>query len=272
MARGKAIGAAVTAALLAASGVWAAHDSIISSFPTPAEYTEGLAYDGTQLYLASTSLPLVWRINPVTGSVIASYTPAPLPLGVITGLAYQGGYLWLGVYSGAGATLCRANPTTGSVSASYNVPGVTICDGIAADANYLYVSNNFATNPRLFKFSPGAGSVVASWTVYTKYPGGLDIITHVPTSTQVLLNVGNVDGWTYVYDLNGVYRSGEEFLIDAPCSTTHFVGDLATVDSTHFYFSSDEMGYIYYESLDWYGQEFPGVAPTTFGKIKALYR
>jgi hypothetical protein len=100
----------------------------------------------------------------------------------------------------------------------------------------------------------------------------LTAITHVPTSKKVLLNLGNVDGWVYIFDLNGTRHEGEQFKIDAPCPASSFSGDLATRDDTHIFFASTHLKQIYEHQINWGGQEEYAVAPTSFGKVKALFR
>ncbi len=250
---------------------WAARDKIIASYPTPTQYPSGLAFGGGVLYLAEFSTMRIYGLNPNTGSVISSFIPSPKPRGTFMyGLAYSSGYLWAD--TGDPTRLYKIAPTTGSVVASYTAAGVSAGDGIAADADYVYVANNSATSFYIYKFSPTSGTVVKSWTG-AKYPSGLNIITHVPTQKKVLMNLGNVDGWVCIFDLNGTRHEGEQFKIDAPCPETHFTGDLATRDNTHIFFASGYLKQIYEHEIDWGGKpEEPGIAPASFGKIKALYR
>jgi len=252
-------------------GVRAASDKIVGSFAAPATVISGLAYGENVLFLSDPLNMTVFRLDPASGSVLSSFTPTPAPGAGFAGLAYNGGYLWgntpVGTYR-----LFKMNPATGSVVASFALAGISSPEGLAADATYVYVSNNDPNATRIFKLNQSNGSLVASWNVLTKYPGGLDPILHVPTSTPVLLNVGTVGGWTYIYDLFGVVRAGEEFKIDVPCPPSNYVGDLAAKDDTHFYFASTYLKAVYELELDWNGQEYFNVAPRSFGKIKALYR
>ncbi len=264
----------VILALVLAGGVavpgWAAHDKIIASYPTPTQYASGLTFGDGVLYLADFVTMMIYKLNPDTGSVMSSFIPSPKPRGTFMyGLAYSSGYLWAD--TGSPTRLFKIAPSTGSVVGSYAVTGVSTGDGIAADADYVYFSNNSATAFYIYKFSPTSGTVVKSWTG-AKYPAGLNIITHVPTHKKVLMNLGNVDGWVYIFDLDGTRHEGEQFKIDAPCPQNQYVGDLATRDDTHIFFASTYLNRLYEHEIDWGGQEEPAVAPASFGKIKALYR
>lgn len=260
-------------ALLCASAppnAWAARDKIINSFPSPTTAPVGLTYGGGVLYLGDFLSKTIYRMDPDNGSVLGSYVPSPKPAGTFMyGLAYSSGYLWAA--TGAPTRLFRITPATGSVVASYAGIGIQNGNGIAAEGAYVYVANNSSSSVYIYKFHPGSGSVVSSWAG-AKYPGGLTAITHVPTSKEVLLNLGNVDGWVYIFDLNGTRHEGEQFKIDAPCPESYFTGDLARRDKTHIFFASGYLKKIYEHEIDWGGQEEFAVEPTSFGKVKALFR
>jgi hypothetical protein len=261
--------ACVLAGAMAVPG-WAAGDKIIASYPTPTQYPSGLTFGGGVLYLADFVTMRIYGLDPNNGSVMSSFIPSPKPRGTIMyGLAYSSGYLWAD--TGDPTRLYKVVPTTGSVVGSYTVNGVSAGEGIAADADYVYVANNSASAFYIYKFSPTSGTVVKSWTG-AKYPSGLNIITHVPTNKKVLMNLGNVDGWVYIFNLDGTRHEGEQFKIDAPCPETHFTGDLATRDNKHIFFASGYLKQIYEHEINWGKQEYPAVSPTSFGRIKALYR
>ena len=254
----------------AAPGAWAARDKIVNSFPAPTQTPNGLTYGGGDLYLGDNVNMRIYRMNANTGSVISSFIPSPKPGGrFMYGLAYSSGYLWAN--TGDPTRLYKMVPASGSVVASYTVSAISAGEGIAADASYVYVANNSSTAFYIYKFSPASGTVVKSWAG-AKYPSGMNIITHVPTSKQVVMNLGNVDGWVYIFDLNGVRHDGEQFKIDAPCPESFFTGALAPRDKTHIFFASSYLDVIYEHEIDWGGQEEYAGEPTSFGRIRALFR
>ncbi|MGD8717409.1 MAG: hypothetical protein PVH29_01180 [Candidatus Zixiibacteriota bacterium] len=255
--------------VLASPAARAASDRIVASYATPTNYPYGLAYADGTLYLGDYVTKTVYQIDPDNGSVMGSYVPTPAPNGYMYGLAYSSGYLW--ATAGSPARLYRMETTSGSVVSSYAVSGVSAGNGLAADADYIYLANNNYPDYYVYKYSISGGSVVSSWNG-AKYPDGLTVINHVPTSQNVLLNLGNIDGWVQIYDLDGTLHEGEQFLIDAPCPETNYVGDLATKDDTHIFFASDYLKVLYELEINWGGQEEPAVEPVSFGRVKALFR
>ncbi len=270
---GRYIKAAILAVSLvsaAAVPARAAGDKIINSFPAPTQYPTGLTFGDDILYLSDSVTMTIYRMNPDTGSVIGSYVPSPKPAGrFMYGLAYASGYLWAD--TGDPTRLYKIIPASGSVVASYAATGVSAGEGIAADAGYVYIANNSSSHFYVYKFSPSSGTIVKSWAG-AKYPSGLNIITHVPTQKKVLMNLGNVDGWVYIYGLNGEPYEGQQFKIDVPCPEGYFTGDLATRNDTHIFFASSYFKRVYEHEINWGKQEYPAVNPTSFGRIKALYR
>ncbi len=249
----------------------AASDSVITSWPAPAQVISGLAYGDNTIFLSDPLNNVVYRIDPITHSVIGSFAPVPPGAG-ISGLSYDGGYLW--AVTGYDRRLYKMTSTVGSIVASWPLTAISMPNCLGTDAGFAYISNYDQNAPYIYKLIQATGSIVQTWTtsVHTKYPYGLDVITRVPSNEKVIMNCGNIDGWVYFYDINGNRFDGEEFKIDAPVADGHFAGDLATKDDTHFYFACVDNGYVYEMALDWYEQEYPAVAPASFGKIKALYR
>jgi len=260
----------VALGVVMAAPVWAAHDIIISSFPSPTNYPTGLAYGDDVLYLADYGYKWIYLLTGDTGSIISSY--AFTRPGSLYGLAYDAGYLWVVTRTTAGSRLYRVVPSSGSLVASFELTQPKSPDGLACDGDYLYIANNDVTLTRVFKIVKTTGSLQASYNVYTKYPGGLELTTHGATMTPVLLSLGNIDGWCWIYGVNGTWYSGEQFLIDVPCPVAKFNGDLAVKDTDHFYFASDHFNFIYYEKIIWTENEYPAVVPASLGRVKAIYR
>jgi hypothetical protein len=262
----------VASAIIAAASApaWAASDKIVGSYPSPTKYPYGLAFGGGTLYVADSVSMMIYRLNPNTGSVMGSFVPAPKPSGnFMYGLAYSSGYLW--ATTGSPARLFKITAAGGSVVGSYGISAASAASGLAADANYVYVANNDVAATRVFKYHKTSGSLARSWPG-AKYPDGATVIKHVPTGRNVVLNLGNVDGWVMIFELNGTRHDGKQFKIDAPCGESNFVGDLAMRDDTHIFFAANYLKYIYEHEINWGGQEEHAVEPFSFGKIKALYR
>ena len=79
------------------SGLVFAEDSeeidcgIVSSFASPGPSPQGLAWDGTHLWLADDSTDTIYKINPLDGFVDFSFSSPGLEP---KGLTYEGTYLW----------------------------------------------------------------------------------------------------------------------------------------------------------------------------------
>jgi hypothetical protein len=266
--RRSVVGLVIIAA--ASAPAWAASDKIVGSYPSPTKYPYGLTYGAGTLYVGDSVTMMIYRLDPGNGSIMGSFVPAPKPSGnFMYGLAYSPGYLWA-ITSGP-ARLYKITSAGGSVVGSYGISATSAGNGLAADATYVYVANNDAAKAQVFKYRQADGSLVDSWPG-AKYPDGATVIRHVPTSRNVLLNLGNVDGWVYIFELNGTRHDGEQFKIDAPCGESNYVGDLAMKDDTHIFFAANYLKYIYEHEIDWGGQEEHAVRPVSYGKIKALYR
>jgi len=265
-----AVYVAVAAVGAGGSIAGAASDTILASFASPAAFPYGLTYAGDTLYLGDAVSMTIFRLNPDTGSVMGSFIPSPKPAGsFMYGLASTPGYLW--AVTNSPSRLFRIDVSSGSVTNSYTLTGVSAADGLAAEGDYIYVANSSTTAFYVYKYYPPTGSLVDSWAS-GKYPSGLCVITHVPTSQRVLFNLSNVDGWVLIYGLNGQPYAGQAFKIDAPCGEGNYAGDLATRDDTHIYYAANYLKQIYYLGINWGKNEVPAVVPTSFGKIKALYR
>lgn len=264
-----AVGALLAANILIGPAAQAASDKIINSFPAPSPNSYGLAYGNNILFVSDCESKAIYRLNPDTGSVFSSYIPTPQPAGKIPGLGFANKRLWCTGVQPDNTRLYRMRPATGSVEASYAVTGIKAGDGAAAYGAYVYISDNSPVNYHVSTFHPASGTVVKTWAG-AKFPGGLTAITHLPTKNKVVLNIGTVDGWVYIYGLNGERYEGEQFKIDAPCPDYYFNGDLATRDDTHIFFASDYFDYIYEFYIDWVAQE--SVGPASLGSVKALFR
>jgi outer membrane protein assembly factor BamB len=264
------VGALLGTNILIGPAAIAANDKIINSFPAPSRNSYGLAYGNNILFVSDYESKAIYRLNPNTGSVLSSYVPTPQPAGKIPGLGFANKRLWCTGVQPDNTRLYRMRPATGSVEAHYAVPGIKAGDGTAVYGAYVYISDSSPVNYHVSKFHPVSGTIVKTWAG-AKFPGGLTAITHLPTKNKVILNIGTVDGWVYIYGLNGERHEGEQFKIEVPCPELYFAGDLATRNDTHIFFASDYLDYIYELYIDWWAQERP-VDPASLGSVKALFR
>ena len=117
------------------------------------------------LLLAGWKPPEIYKINPVTGTVLETI---PTPCGMPTGLAWDGTYLWTADYWDGSVNKIDIN--NGTVISSFNPPGETP-RGLAWDGSYIWVSDYLTE--MIYKIDPSTGTVILSFTTPGEYPTGL---------------------------------------------------------------------------------------------------
>jgi hypothetical protein len=92
----------------------------VKTLPAPNTKVRGLAHDGFDLWMASwykPPTPSIYRLNPATGAVIASYV-APFTTGTSDGMAWSG-LLWVGEEANR---IYKIDPLQWAVLGTLNVP------------------------------------------------------------------------------------------------------------------------------------------------------
>ena len=121
---------------------------IIREINGPGEYSQGLAWDGSGLWVFSNGLA---RVNPQTGAVLKR-----IPLsGDIQDITWDGEALWAVDYGSD--RIYRLSPDDGRLLHEFSSPGDRPI-GIAWDGSSLWHSDE---NGRLYKLDPVTGSVQA---------------------------------------------------------------------------------------------------------------
>jgi len=123
---------------------------VIRTIRLPTSGAQGLAWDGTNLWMAWGD---IYKLNPTDGSVLGQI---PGPAGDIQDLTWDGSALWCVSYSTD--RIYRLNPGSGQVLKSFPSPGSKPI-GIAWDGTYLWHSDE---NGTFYKLRPSDGSVVSS--------------------------------------------------------------------------------------------------------------
>jgi hypothetical protein len=129
-----------------------AFGDVIRTIPSPGDGAQGLAWDGTHLWVAWGS---IYRLDPSDGSVVSQI---PYPAGDIQGLTWDGSSLWCASY--ATDTIYRLDPNDGSVLQSFPSPASKPI-GLAWDGTYLWNSDE---NGTFYKLDPSDGSVEGSFS------------------------------------------------------------------------------------------------------------
>ena len=149
--------------------------AVLDGRPAPAAAeTFGLAFDGVQLWGDSRSPDQLYRADPITGAVSATFTA---PGGAPNGLEWDGGLLW---HSDVTAPLRLLDPTTGGVVHEAPAPGRGLARGLAWDGDRLWVADSDgAPDDRIYVIEPEEGDVTFSFAVQADSPlglmGGLDL-------------------------------------------------------------------------------------------------
>jgi len=222
--------------------------SIISSFQSPhaSGVPRGMAYcpHHTRLYHVSNTTNVIYATD-AAGSVVKSF-PCP---GDTRGVEGGRHYFWTCTYSATGV-IYRIN-TTGSIERLFPAP--SNATGITLDATHLWVSSS-ATN-YIYRMTTD-GSLVASFTAPGKNTAGLDwdgrylwladaaatdsALFRLTTTGSVLWQFKVPAGRAYGVAFDGIYV---------------------------WYSSMADPKYCYQMTIGGIGVE-----PSSFGKVKALYR
>jgi len=154
--------------LLAATSALADPGQVLSSFLAPAALPEGVAFDGTSLYVSAWRTRLIYRLDAQSGAVLESF---PFPSLYPRDLAWDGAGFW--AVSGAPrepTTLyhldARLRPR-----ASFVLAGLALGFGCAWDGQSVWVSD-WAGN-RLHRVNPLSGRIERSLPSPGPNPSGL---------------------------------------------------------------------------------------------------
>jgi hypothetical protein len=241
------------ATLVAAGVVFGALGSVVRSFPIPGGYCGGLARSDTYLYVNNYSQARIYRVNPTSGSVYDFWTVGS---NNCRGLAYQyGGYLWLNK-APSPSRIFKMRENTGSIYNYYSLPTI-----------YSHGSAPLATG------DGGRGtSVIFISDYYTRR------IHYMATGGSIF------SSFTVSRPLFDIAYDWRNRLIWGGMNSTTVYGFTAT-GSLKAYFNKP-IGNIY--GITYYGQYLwvagstgliyqihcpsnVGIAPTSMGKIKAIF-
>ena len=122
---------------------------VIRTIDSPGQYTQGLAYDGTALWIISENR--LYRVNAQSGAILTSFAG---PAGDLQDLTWDGTALWVTSYQTG--TLYRLSPSDGHVLHSIPSPS-TKPVGLAWDGTSLW---HTADNGRLYRLDPASGAIL----------------------------------------------------------------------------------------------------------------
>jgi hypothetical protein len=134
---------------------------VLRSFDSPCNDLEGLAWDGSHIWCGDWDSHRIYKINPETGEVVASFDfPGGLEAGP-GGLAWDGDYLWCG--DRPADIIYKINPHTGAVIRTIDFPGYGGPAGLAWDGSYLWCGD--ANGNWIYKINPMTGELIKSFQV-----------------------------------------------------------------------------------------------------------
>lgn len=128
--------------------------TVETSFPGPYRRPTGLAFDGSNLWVADLSSLMIYSIDPSSGRVLSSFAaPGSSPCG----LAWDGKHLWCS--DNTNDCLYRLDPTTGTVLQRLSIPSNTP-RGLEVIGGRLYYQDSEAR--LIYVLDPASGAVL-SW-------------------------------------------------------------------------------------------------------------
>jgi glutamine cyclotransferase len=125
---------------------------VVSTIPAPGPNSEGLTWDGSNLWCSDIINDYIYKLDPLDGSILYSFASLS---DRIEGLAWDGTYLW-----GADNTsdiVFKYDPANGTVISSMQYTDIWI-HGITWDGQYLWM-NDFQ-NKVIYKTNPETGEIL----------------------------------------------------------------------------------------------------------------
>lgn len=148
---------------------------VVTSFPTPGNYPTGLAFDGTNLWMADRKTDLIYLVSPSDGRIVRTI---PSPGYWPCGLAWDGKNLWCSDIKGGQdveeyyeGVIYRLDPADGTILQTLPAPSKYPVD-LAWDGKYLWCVDN--GSDEIIQFSPNDGTTIRSFKSPTWECQGLE--------------------------------------------------------------------------------------------------
>ena len=110
--------------------------TVVSSFAAPCGFPKGVTFDGTNLWVGCDGTDLLYEMT-TTGTIVSTI---PTPAGTVRGVAWDGIHLWV---ADSGTDRVYELTTTGTVVSSFaTLAGVTDPRGLTFDGVHLWLANN----------------------------------------------------------------------------------------------------------------------------------
>jgi sugar lactone lactonase YvrE len=237
---------------LAAAAAYGEWGEVVASFPAPGSQPGGMAFDGTNLWYAdyARDFSTVYKLS-TTGSFLGQWR---VNWGYACGLAWDGTYLWSDALTAR--YVYKMNPANCSVLSSFYGPSGHMM-GMGCDGNYLYINDWQDRRVARVTFT---GSLRQLIPVLAPSPSGVAIQGQylwyttrnyfVPTQAQCIK----------------AHKSNGSAIASFQCPDSQAT-DLG-IQGNYLWVSGFTNKYIYKVDVT----PSSAVAPSSLGKVKALYR
>jgi hypothetical protein len=241
--------------LCAVGAAFAALGDVVASWPTPGGQCVALGVSNSYIYALSHTQSRVYIMNINNGSIVGSLPAAGA--GNTRGLAYvSGNYLWQGRSYSAPLVFYQTHATTGSIYRSIPSPSVNdrglapLCTGDGGVGTTALLSTTWTSPWRLSHVNMTTGSVIASYpTPAGVYDPAYDwrnrLVWGAWSSTTVV-------GFTTTGSLVATFGANESIFGAA------YTGE-------YLYITQNRIWKVHCP-------QFVGVAPSSFGKVKAVFK
>ena len=231
--------------------------SVIRSFAIPGGACAGMGRSNGYLYTTNYSQSRIYRVNPTSGSVTNSFASAG---GSNTrDLAYQfGGYLWQNKAYTSPYTIYRTNEGTGSIYNSYSIPTSTthasapLATGDGGSGTTQIILASYSGSSSTVYYMNLSGSIVRSHTANTL------LYTIAYDWRNQLIWGGMNDGYVYGFTTAGSRVTS----FRKPTGNVYGI----TYHGQYLWVAGTS-GLIYQIHCP----ATVGIAPTSMGKIKAMF-
>lgn len=134
--------------------------TVVDSFTGPYDYSQGLAFDGRYIWNNYTWSTSIARIDPVTHTVVNTFTPTYGN----RDMAFDGAYLWVSHWQTY--SIYKYDTSNFALIASFDPPFSGHANGLAWDGSYLWVGEE---SGRIYKMTT-TGDTIRSIPFNAAYP------------------------------------------------------------------------------------------------------
>lgn len=246
---------------IAAAAAYGALGNVVGSFRASG-HCAGLAISSAGLYINDYNARVIYRVHPTTGSIFGSFNV--VNNSYTRGLAFDGNYLWVNKVIRDPYLTYRTNAATGSIYASFAIP-TSQTEGVApratgdygAGTNALFHFCRFYSRVYIMNLS---GSITSSYRV----PSECDMYD-IAYDWRNRLVWGGRDPVGSLVPIWGTNTSGS---LVASFTVANMINNYGITYAGEYLWAAGQTGWVYRIHCP----SGVGVAPSSVGKVKALFR